>query len=175
LTLLAETYRSHGPINQHVPARAFLRILPQAAVESQLGMLFDAGELVVGDAATVCMSPPRRISVLTRSVLAGWVSAAQSGPSDTRLALIEGIRRELDQLVRTCAMAPNGSSLPERGVPLAAVRAMADLDVRAMDVVAGLDGSPQSQLRVLAALPVASCLSLNELRSRTRDFVGVAA
>ncbi len=172
LMILADLYRSRGPLHQDVPARSFLRVMPQAAVEIQLGELLDAKELAVFPGGRVSMSIPRRVSVLTRAVLDGWVRSAGVGSSRAELAYVEAIRGELAALVRAGVSAPDGSALVERAVPLAAVRAMADLDVRAIDVVAGLGEQPRALLRRLATLPEAACLSLAELRARTREFVG---
>ncbi len=171
LTVVADAYRTRGPLQQQVAARSFLSLMPQHEVEEQLGRLLDSRTLVPGSPGTVVLARPVRVSVLTRPVLAAWIREALSSPPELRDVLVTGIRAELRDLVRHCLGAPESTGLPRRGVEFAAVLAMTDLDLHAMDVVGGLPGTTRSQLQDLAAIPEGSCRSLKELQARMRRFV----
>lgn len=171
LTLVADAYRAGGPLRQKVAARSFLTLLPREEVEQQIGTLLDSGTLVAGPGGTVGLAAGVRASVLCRAVIAGWVQEAAFAPTAVREVLMAGIRAELREVARHCLTAPEASGLARRGVELVAVLAMADLDARAMHVVAGLPGTTRSQLDDLGSIPEGSCRTLKELQAGMRRFV----
>jgi hypothetical protein len=167
LKIVADVYRDRGPLEQQVAARSFLALASPQEVERQLGALLEAGSLVAAGNGTVTLSPAVRLSLLTQPVLTEWVDEANSAPPHVRTVLVAGIRAELRELVRH-ALSGGSTGHTHRGVHLAAVLAMADLDPRAVDLVAGLPGTTRSQLQQLATLPEGSCKTLKELQTLAR-------
>lgn len=171
LGLVADSYRKGGPLGQRVAARSFLDVLPRSVVEQELAELLDAGTLVPGPAGTVGLSLRARGSLLSRSVLCGWVEEASWADPGMREVMLAAVRAELREVAQYCVGAPAASGLGRRGVELTAVLAMADLDPRAIDVVAGLPGTLRMQMEDLAAIPEGACRTLKDLQARVRRFI----
>jgi hypothetical protein len=171
LGLVADAYRTGGPLRQQVAARSFLTVMSRQDVEEQIGALLDSGSLVAGPGGTVGLAPAVRASLLSRSVIDAWRQEAIQAPTVMREVLTAGIRAELREVARHCLTAPEASGLARRGVELVAVLTMADLDPRVIHVVAGLPGTTRSQLRDLATVPEGSCRSLKEFQAGMRRFV----
>lgn len=171
LTLVADAYRSGGPLRQRVAARSFLALMSREDVERELGELLEQGALVPAGEGSVMLSHRVRASVLSRSVLLDWLADAERAQASIREVLLAGIRAELRDVARACAAAPESTGLPRRAVALVAVLAMSDLDPRAMQVVAGLPGTTRDQLEDLAEIPQGSLRTLKELQARVRHYI----
>jgi hypothetical protein len=171
LGLVADSYRKGGPLGQRVAARAFLDVLPRSVVEQELAELLDAGTLVPGPGGTVGLSLRARASLLSRSMLCGWVEEAFSADHGMREVMLAAVRAELREVARFCVAAPVAWGLERRGVELTAVLTMADLDPRAIDVVAGLPGTLRMQMEDLEGIPEGGCRTLKDLQARVRRFI----
>ena len=170
--LLADTYRESGPwTTQHV-VRDFLLLMPRAEVEAQLADLLDRGVVTPGDPGRIRLSPRTRASLFTRPMLMAWLhEASRPLGYEEQSTARAAVRAEVRELCAFCLVAAEEDGLGHRAVELAAVLAMIDLDPRAMDVAAGLPGTPRAQIAALTDGAEGSCSSLVELQARARRYL----
>ena len=171
ITALAEMYQKHGYRQIAVPARTLLSIVGRQELEQALASLLDAGDVLPIGNNGVALHPSARMALLNRAVLTQWMDKVSRETGHTFGLYRDGIARELQELTSWALTTTLPPELAQRAAELAGVLVTRGLDPRAMDVVAVHGGTPYTRLAALAATPVGSCSSVDELLHLLRHAV----
>ena len=168
---LAEVYQRSGYRQIAVPARTLLSLVDRVELEHALAELLDVGEVIPVGTNGIALHPGARIALLSRQVLENWIEKVSRESGHTLGLYRDAIAKELRELTTWASAATLPTELARRAAELAGVVATADMDPRAMDVVARHGGTAQGQLAALTSVAPASCTSLDQLLLLLRNTV----